>query len=117
VNWRAIGCGGSAAAVFIGIGLLGMWLAFRTPEGCPATLQWAERSYRAEGEVATSPTLSGPGSPVEIGSTLSGLTTRRVYGPSGTPSTPSGADRPDQIAVECGGGLYQAYRWDGAGSP
>ena len=117
MNWRAIGCGASAAAVFVGIGLLGMWLAFRAPEGCPATLRWAERSYEADGVATETPSLGGSVDPVEIGSTFMGLITRRVFGEAGTPSAPTGDDRPEAISVECGDGTFQTYLWTGRARP
>jgi len=55
MNWRAIGCLVIGAAVFVGIGLLGMSFAFRAQPGCPDRLQWADRAYEAQGTPAPSP--------------------------------------------------------------
>lgn len=117
MNWRAIGCGGSAAAAFIAIGLLAMWLAFGGEEGCPTSLRWAERTYVADGVATDAPVVAADGEPVEIGSTFVGLTTRRVFGAPGTPLAPTGDARPATIAVECGDGTYQTYAWNGGARP
>ena len=88
MNWRAIGCLVIGAAVFVGIGLLGMSFAFRAQPGCPGRLQWADRTYVAQGTPAPTPAFDAPGEPVAIGATFFGLTTRQMYGPPGSsPST------------------------------
>lgn len=111
MNWRALGCGVVAAAVFVGIGLLGLSLAFRDAQGCPPELQWADRAYLASGTPAPSPDLGGDAVP--IGSTFMGPTTRAVFGPPGSSPSTDAADRPDLIALDCADGSYQTYRWDG----
>ena len=108
MNWRAIGCGLLAAAVFVGIGLFGMSLAFSRLDGCPSLLQWGDRAYLPRGAVSASPSFA-EGSPVEIGSTFMGLTTRRVWGPPGSSPSPLAADRPDLIILDCDDGTFQAY--------
>ncbi len=109
MNWRAIGCGLLAAAVFVAIGLYGMSLAFSRLDGCPSLLQWGDRAYLPQGAVSASPSLA-QGSPVEIGSTFIGLTTRRVWGPPGSSPSPLAADRPDSIILDCDNGTFQAYQ-------
>jgi hypothetical protein len=116
VNWRAIGCGVVAAAVFIAVGLLGMSLAFSRFDGCPPSLQWAERLYLPDGEPADAPSFD-QGEAVEIGSTFIGLTTRRVYGPPGSAPSTAAADRPAEIVLECGDGTYRPFRWQGTTPP
>lgn len=113
VNWRAIGCLGIGAAAFVGIGLLGMSFAFRAQPGCPDRLQWADRTYLAEGTPAPSPAFAKPGEPVPIGSTFIGLTTRQAYGPPGSSPSTQAEDRPETIALDCADGTYQTYAWDG----
>lgn len=108
MNWRAIGCGGLAIVVFLGIGLLGMSLAFSRLEGCADRLQWGDRAYLAAGTPAAEPSFSD-GSPVEIGSTFMGLTTRRVWGPPGSTRSELASDRPDRIFLDCGDGTVRAY--------
>lgn len=113
MNLRALGCLVVGVAAFVGLGLWGLSLAFQDAEGCPPTLQWSDRTYAPEGTPAPSPAL-GPGQAVYIGSTFMGPITRRTYGPPGSSPSTDAADRPAQIALECGDGTYQAYRWDGA---
>lgn len=108
MNWRAIGCGLLAAVVFVAIGLYGMSLAFSRIDGCPTLLQWGDRTYLPVGKAAASPSFA-EGSPVEIGSTFIGLTTRRVWGPPGSSPSPLAADRPDSIILDCSDGTVQAY--------
>jgi len=109
MNWRAAGCLVAGVGSFLAIGLLGMWLAFGQLDGCPASLQWAERTYLPAGAPAASPSFTGEGEPVELGSTFIGLTTRSVFGPPGSAPSASAADRPTTIAVDCADGTYQTY--------
>jgi hypothetical protein len=112
MNLRAIGCLVVGVAAFVGLGLWGLSLAFRDAQGCPATLQWADRAYAADGTPAPSPDL-GPGEAVYIGSTFMGPITRRTYGPPGSSPSTDAAARPERIALDCGDGSFLAYRWDG----
>lgn len=112
MNWRALGCGVVGAAVFVGIGLLGLSAAFRGAQGCAPALQWEDRAYQAIGTPAPSPDL-GDGDAVPIGSTFTGPITRAVYGPPGSSPSTDAADRPEAIALDCGDGTFQSYRWDG----
>lgn len=114
MNWRAIGCGGLAAAVFVGIGLLGMSLAFSRMEGCPDRLQWGANGYLPVGATTDRPAFADGGEPVEIGSSFIGLTTRRVYGPPGSvpiTSLASGMvfEQPQRIVLDCDDGTFQEY--------
>jgi hypothetical protein len=109
MNWRAIGCGTLAIVVFIGIGLYGMSRAFDRAEGCPARLQWGDRAYLPDGSPAPEPSFAD-GSPVEIGSTFIGLTTRKVWGPPGSAPSQASADRPTRIFLDCDDGSVQAYQ-------
>jgi hypothetical protein len=110
LNWRAIGCGVVAAAVFVGIGLLGMSFAFSRFDGCPPLLRWADRRYQPSGLPMDAPTFESSGEPVPLGSTFIGLTTRSVFGPPGSRPSTAAADRPEQIALDCGDGSFQTYR-------
>jgi hypothetical protein len=103
VNWRAIGCGTLAIVVFLAIGLWGMSKAFDRLEGCPDRLQWGDRVYLPSGSPRPGPSFPG-GSPVEIGSTFIGLTTRQVWGPPGSAPSQSSADRPSPIYLDCDDG-------------
>ena len=109
MNWRAIGCGGLAIVAFLAIGLYGMSLAFSRLDGCPAQLQWGNRGYLPAGSPAAAPSYA-EGSPVELGSTFVGLTTRQVWGPPGSRPSRAAADRPDRIFLDCADGSVQAYR-------
>jgi hypothetical protein len=113
VNWRAAGCLLLGTAIFVGIGLFGMAVAFRTEPGCPTPLQWADRTYLAQGTPAPSPAFAVQGPAAEIGSTFMGLTTRRVLGPPGSSPSTAAADRPTSVALDCADGTYQTYVWDG----
>lgn len=116
MNWRAAGCLVVGAALFVGIGLLGLWRV-TSQTGCFDQLHTADGVYQAAGTPAPSPVLAGGEPAVEIGSTLVGLATRRVYAPQGTnPDDPS-EPRPSEVAVECGDGTFQAYRLGPEASP
>lgn len=108
MNWRAIGCGTLAIVVFLGIGLFGMSLAFSRLEGCPDRLQWGDLAYLPAGTPAAEPSFPD-GSPVEIGSTFMGLTTRQVWGPPGSAPSKAAADRPGRIFLDCADGTVQAF--------
>ncbi len=103
MNYRAIGCGTLAIVVFLAIGLWGMSKAFDRLEGCPDRLQWGDRVYLPAGSPVPEPSFP-EGSPVEIGSTFIGLTTRKVWGPPGSGPSPSAADRPSRIYLDCDDG-------------
>ena len=109
MNWRAIGCGTLAIVVFVGIGLYGLSKAFDGAEGCAGRLQWGDRAYLAIGSPASAPSFAD-GSPVEIGSTFIGLTTRKVWGPPGSAPSTASADRPTRIFLDCDNGRVQAYQ-------
>lgn len=115
MNWRAVGCGTLAVVVFVAVGLFGMSLAFDRLEGCPQRLQWGDRGYLPDGSPAAEPSFA-EGSPVEIGSTFIGLTTRQVWGPPGSAPSELAADRPDRIVMDCDDGSVQAYEAE-IGSP
>ena len=108
MNGRAIGCIVLGAIVFVLIGIAGINMA-SSRVGCPDRLQWGDRFYAPTGTPAPSPETGVAGTPVKLGSTFIGLTTRSIYGPPGSSSSGSSA-RPDQIAMDCGNGKFQSYR-------
>ena len=108
MNGRAIGCIALGAVVFVLIGIAGINLA-SSRIGCPDRLQWGDRFYAPTGTPAPSPETGGASTPVKLGSTFIGLTTRSIYGPSGSSSSGSSV-RPDLIAMDCGNGMFQTYR-------
>jgi hypothetical protein len=108
LNWRAAGCLVIGSLVFIGIGLLGLSLA-TSRTGCFDELQTAGGVYRAAAGPGASPALPGGGEAKQIGTTLVGLSTRKVYGPADTDVTDPQARRPAELAVECGDGTFRSY--------
>ncbi len=108
MNGRAIGCIALGAIVFVLIGIAGINVA-SSRVGCPDRLQWGDRFYAPTGTPAPSPETGAAGTPAKLGSTFIGLTTRSIYGPPGSSSSGSSA-RPDQIAMDCGNGMFQSYR-------
>src|SRR5207237_2269779 len=77
--------------------------------GGPDRLQWRDRFLAPTGTPAPSPETGAAGTPVKLGSTFIGLTTRSIYGPPGSSSSGSSV-RPAQIAMDCGNGMFQSYR-------
>lgn len=108
MNWRAIGCGTLAIVVFLAIGLWGMSKAFDRLDGCPNRLQWGDRVYLPAASPRAEPSFA-EGSPVEIGSTFIGLTTRQVWGPPGSKPSQSAADRPARIYLDCDDGTVLLF--------
>ena len=108
MNWRAIGCGTLAIGVFLAIGLWGMSKAFDRLEGCPNRLQWGDRVYLSAASPRAEPSFA-EGSPVEIGSTFIGLTTRQVWGPPDSAPSESAADRPNRIYLDCDDGTVLLF--------
>jgi hypothetical protein len=113
VNGRAIGCIALGAVVFILIGIAGINVA-SSRIGCPNRLQWGDRFYAPIGTPAPSPETGGASTPVKLGSTFIGLTTRSIFGPSTGSASP--APQPDVIAMDCGDGGFQTYRNAGPAS-
>ena len=110
MNWRAIGCGTLAAAVFVAVGVFAVWRA-GAPSGCPSLLPYQPAAYEPVGSPATEPRLEGVDAPLERGgSTSFGLAAWPVWiEPPATPLA-SGAPLPERIVLECGDGTFQAYR-------
>ncbi|HEX2193574.1 MAG TPA: hypothetical protein VHK63_01210 [Candidatus Limnocylindria bacterium] len=116
MNPRVIGCAVISVAAFVGMGVLGLSVAFRDAEGCPPSLQWADRAYLAHGQLGPSPDVGG-GDASYIGSTFFGPITRRAYGPPGSSPSTDAAARPPIIALDCGDGTFRTYRWRGEPLP
>ncbi len=108
MNWRAVGCGTLAIVAFVALGLWGMSKAFDRVEGCPNRLQWDEVGYLPAGSPLPEPSFAD-GSPVEIGSTFIGLTTRNVWGPPGSTPSASAGDRPTRIYLDCDDGTVRLF--------
>lgn len=112
MNWRALGCGLLAIVVFVAIGISGTLMALE-PAGCPAQLQWVDRTYVAVGPPTDEPVV-GSGDPAPLGTTLIGVAGRTVFGPEGSTPSPNGGNRPDEIALDCGDETFVTYRWTAA---
>jgi len=111
VNWRAIGCGGLAAAVFV---IVAAFAVFRAgaPAECPATLPYEPAPYRPAGDATAEPQLDGVDEPLERteGAITFGLATWRVWVEPERAPVPSGEPLPQRIVLECGDGTFQAYQ-------
>ena len=110
MNWRAIGCGTLAAAVFVLIGVIGIWRA-GAPAECPSVLPYEPSSYRPAGEPADEPRLDSVDGQLELAGTTSfGLATWDVWVEPGRVPPTAADPLPQRIVLECGDGTYQAYQ-------
>jgi hypothetical protein len=108
VNWRAVGCGTLAAAVFVVVGLIGIWRA-GAPAGCPNLLPYQPAAYEPVGTPAPAAIVDEEDLE-RAGSASFGLAAWPVWiEPPATPLA-SGAPLPERIVLECGDGTFQAYR-------
>lgn len=108
MNWRALGCGLLAAALFVAVGVFGIWRSFAPPE-CPGSLPYEPASYQKVGAPTDEPRLAGVDTPLEAaGSASFGLASWNVWVDPG--SVPD-ADEPlpARIVLECGTGDFQEY--------
>lgn len=114
MNWRAIGCGTLAAAVFVGVGVFSVWRAY-APAGCPESLQYEPAPFLSDGAPTAQPTLEGVDEPLEArGQASFGLAAWQVWMPSGEAPIASGEPLPERIVLDCRDGTFQAYRRDAA---
>ena len=110
MNWRAIGCGGLAAAVFVLFGIFSVNRAF-APAECPPTLPYEPAPYRPIGEPTGSPQLEGIPTELErAGTTSFGLASWEVWVEPGRAPQASGELLPQRLVLGCGDGTYQAYQ-------
>ena len=110
MNWRAIGCGGLAVAVFVAIGIFAISRA-QAPAGCPDRLPFEPVAYEADGAAADEPRLPGVDAELVPGGRASfGLAAWPVWvAPVDEPEA-SNAPLPGRFVLECGDGTFQAYR-------
>lgn len=109
MNWRALGCGTLAAAVFVGVALFGI-LRAGAPAECPDRLPYAPAAYAPVGSPAPEPSLEGLDEPLERAGTASfGLAQWEVYVEPGFVPASSGEPLPQRIVLACGDGTFQAY--------
>jgi hypothetical protein len=114
VNWRALGCGALAAAVFVLVGLFGIWRAVSPARDCPPEFQTPSGVWRPDGEPTDEPTLPGGSGPLEPGGELGfGLATWELWVVPGTAPTASADPLPDRLVLGCADDSYQAYARDG----
>ena len=110
MNGRAIGCGGLAALVFVGVGVFGV-LRATAPAECPDLLPYEPAAYRPVGPSTAEPALEGIAGPLErAGSTSFGLAGWDVYVQPGFAPASSGQPLPQRIVLDCGDGTFQAYQ-------
>jgi hypothetical protein len=110
VNWRALGCGALAAAVFVLVGLVAIWRA-GAPAECPGRLPYQPAAFQPVGSPSASPHLEGIGEPlVTAGSASFGLASWRVWVEPERVPRASGELLPQRIVLECGDGTFQAYQ-------
>ena len=114
MNWRAVGCGTLAAAVFISLALFAI-LRASAPAECPDGLPYEPASYKPVGDPTDAPTLQGVALElVHSGSASFGLATWPVWVEPGRAPTSSAATMPPRIVLECGDGTFQAYQRTGS---
>ena len=114
MNWRAVGCGTLAAAVFISLALFAI-LRASAPAECPDGLPYQPASYKPVGDPTDAPTLQGVAVElVHSGSASFGLATWPVWVEPGRAPTSSAATLPPRIVLECGDGTFQAYQRTGS---
>lgn len=109
MNWRAIGCGLLAAAVFVLIGVFGIWRAL-APAGCPPEFPTQAGVWEPIGEETATPRLPGSDEPLEsAGEVGFGLATWELWVPAGTAPSGSGEPLPERLVLRCDDTMFQAY--------
>lgn len=110
MNWRAIGCGTLGAAVFVLVGLIGIWRA-GAPAECPTLLPYEPSAYRPAADPTDEPRLAGIDEPLELAGTTSfGLASWDVWVEPGRVPDTAADPLPPRIVLACGDGSYQAYQ-------
>lgn len=110
MTWRAIGCGGMAAAVFVIVGIFAIIRA-GAPAECPPSLPYSPAPYHPAGEPTDEPRL--PGSDAELepsGSFGFGFARWDLWLEPGGAPTASGELLPPRIVLACGDGTFRAYQ-------
>lgn len=107
MNWRVIGCGTLAAAVFVAIGIIGISRSL-VPAECPARLPYEPGAYEPMQEPTEEPHLTGRPL-VRAGRTAFGLASWVVWVERDAVPAASDEPLPAQIVLECGDGTFQAY--------
>ena len=113
MNWRAVGCGTLAVAVFTSVALFAI-LRASAPAECPDGLPYQPTSYAPVGEPTATPMLDGVDEElVNSGSASFGLASWPVWVEPERVPTGSAATLPPRIVLECGDGTFQAYQRTG----
>lgn len=111
MNWRAIGCGSLAIAVFVIVGVWGIIRA-TAPAECPASLPYQPAAFAPVGEPMSSPALDDSDPLVQAGTAGFGFASWPVWlAPDQVPAA-SGDSLPARIVLECGGG-FQVFQRPG----
>ena len=110
MNWRAIGCGSLAVAVFVLVGLFAIFRA-GAPAECPTLLPYEPAAYEPVGPPTANPMLDGVSDPLaRAGSASFGLASWAVWAEPQRVPAASGDLLPQRIVLECGDGTFQAYQ-------
>lgn len=109
MNLRVIGCGATATAVFVAVGIFGI-LRAGAPAECPGQLPHEPTAYQPVGQPTRSPALDGIDEPLQAaGSTSFGLARWALYVEPGFAPEASDDPLPQRIVLDCGDGTFQAY--------
>lgn len=111
MNWRALGCGGLAALVFVAIGVLGLTRVL-APADCPPGFQFPDATFVAVGERTSEPRLASSDEELEPAGELRFGYGWELWLPPGTAPSASGEPLPDALVLGCPDGSFQAYRRD-----
>jgi hypothetical protein len=110
VSRGAIGCGGLAVAVFVLVGLFGIWRAVSPAEDCPPEFQTPAGIWRPDGAASAEPRLPGSEDTLEPAGQLGfGLATWELWLAPGTAPGASADPLPDRLVLGCDD-AFQAYR-------
>lgn len=109
MNRRSVGCLLLAVAVFVLVGLFGIWRAI-APGGCPPELPTQAGVWRPVGATTSEPRLPASGEALEPAGEIGfGLATWEAWLPPGTAPSASGDALPERLVLKCDGNTYQAY--------
>lgn len=109
MSWRAIGCGGLAAAAFVLLGAVGIWRALG-PTACPDGFELPAGTYIARGDRTDEPRLPGVDEELESAGEIGvGFARWPLWLEPGAAPSASGDPLPDRLVFGCPDGTFQAY--------